>query len=143
MKLPARHRISPEHNLVLLEVWGSITDIQMLQVATQIWDNPAWRPGMNHFNDFRRLEEMVVELSDMRSFVEEEQRRMAGYDGPEGRVAVVVTSDIHEAGLKLYGALSRGVGHATQIFRAMRPAVAWIGVDPRQIWPGYENEPVS
>ena len=137
----SRHRISVEHNLCLLEVWGSVSDRQMLEFATRIWDDPDWYPGMHQLNDFRRLDEMLVELEDMKAFVERERERMAGYDGPDARVAVVVKSDIHEAGISLYGMLTREIGHVTRSFPAMRPAVEWLGIDPRTIWPGYDREP--
>ncbi len=138
--MPARHRISTEHDLCLLEVWGSVTDRHMLEFATRIWEDSQWHPGMNQVNDFRRLEEMIVELGDMKAFIETEKRFNNGYEGPRGRVAVVVINEIHEAGVKLYAALAREMPHDTRIFPSMNAAAEWLGADPRKVWPGYERE---
>src|SRR5690606_10083984 len=97
-------RISTDFNLCLLEVWGSTSDHHMLQIATEIWADERWHPGMNQINDFRNLTEMIVELNEMRQFVRKEAERVSEYVGPRGRVAVVVNSDVHESGMKLYAA---------------------------------------
>lgn len=141
--MPARFRISAEHDLCLLEVWGSTSDRDMLKTATRIWDDERWHPGMSQINDFRHLEEMVVELDEMRAFIEAEADRVASYDGARGRVAVVVANDIHESGMKLYAALARNMPHDTRIFPTIKAAAEWIGVDPREVWPGYEREPLT
>ena len=139
--MTSRYRISSDHNLCLLEVWGSVTDRQMLDIAQQIWNDPRWRPGMDQINDFRKLDEMIVELNDMRAFIDVERTYLKGYEGRRSRVAVVVHSEIHEAGVSLYAALSREMPHDTRTFHGMNAAAAWIGQDPRVIWPGYESEP--
>ncbi len=141
--MPARYRIDEEQDLCLLEVWDSTSDREMLANAVRIWEDDRWHPGMDQINDFRQLEEMIVELNDMKSFIETERKYVAGYDGPPGRVAVVVSNDLHEAAMKLYAALAREMPHETKVFTAMNAASQWMGKDPRVIWPGYEREPFT
>ena len=122
--MPITYRIDTERNLVLAEGSGIITDKDMPEFRTKLFNDPLFRPGMKELADFRAVERNEVNTDRFLEFIEQEKTYGASLE--DYRIAVVTTSDLHYGFTRMYMAIMGDYMGDMQVFRDMEEAKAWL-----------------
>ena len=120
------YRIFPEQNLVFVVADGRVRGEEVIAESTRMFEDPAWRRGIDQLCDFRAVTGVAVTLDEMKRIMDLE-RRFDDRIGP-GRLALVVGSELHETLCQLYAAMARLRRRPQQIrvFLSMDEALAWM-----------------
>ena len=127
--MPCSYWIDPSRNTVFSRCWGIFTDEELIAHATTLRADARFAPSFRQIADFRGLEGLHVTA--------EAVTRIAR-DNPfprDARRAVVVGSDAVYGMVRMFEVRMDADPAQFAIFRAIEPALEWIGLDPGTPWP--------
>jgi hypothetical protein len=132
--VPIVHRFQPEYNLVV-SVWSELlSDDEALESYAWLYAQEEWIPGMNELADLRTADMSKITVDGMRGIAKLVRAAVKG-KGVEFRSAVVVTDEIAEALVRMYGAINEESKEDACVFLETERAAEWLGV-PEEVLDG-------
>lgn len=134
--MPGSYLIDPAQSLVFSRGWGVLTDEELLWHAQSLRAHPRFDPGFRQIVNFLELGEIRVTPEGVRNLAQFNPFR------PDSRRAVAVASDLAFGLTRMFEAHTNSDQEQFRIFRAIGPALEWVGLDPATIWPEREPDAV-
>ena len=129
--MPYSYWIDLEREVVFSRIWGTLTDEHAAAHATGLKDDPRFDAEFNQILDLRDLTDLQVTNAGIRRVAHLVPFR------PDARRAFVVGTGQAEALSRiLFAYTDEGIDQYT-LFRALEPAMEWVGLDPKTPWPGH------
>ena len=125
------YRIVPDLDLLIITGSGTVSSDDIRRVVTSFQRDPAWHPDMKMLVDWRRIDELLIELDDVQQLATEALTPEQLERGtPLGPSAAVVLADHKHASIPMlyYGYLRKSQLKAKIFFR-MEEAARWLDVD--------------
>ena len=126
------YRIIPEQNLLVITGSGTVTSADIYRVVVSFQEDPAWDSSMNMLVDWRLVDELLIELDDVKRLaldaVNPAKQELGMPLGP--RAAVVLSDQNHETIPLIYAGYLRKSGLETKVFYKIVSALVWLGADP-------------
>lgn len=125
------YRILPEQDLLIITGSGTVTSDDIRRVVTGFQKDAAWHPNMKMLVDWRRIDDLLIELDEVHQLATE----ALGPDKlklgtPLGTSAAVVLADHKHASIPmLYYGYLRKSQLKSKIFFRMEDAARWLGID--------------
>ena len=125
--MSARYEIRPESGLLLTTFSGVVTGREFIALYRSIFDDPAWRAGIDEFADLRDVTRLDV---DRRALDEVHTLTRRAYrDADVGfRTAVIAPSDLSFGVARIYEAVAEDGPENVSVFRSADEGRAWLGV---------------
>lgn len=125
------YRIIPEQDLLLIKGRGSVTSADIHRVVTAFQRDPAWRPTMKMLVDWREVDDLHIDLDEVRQLASDAlDPGLMQLGTPLGpRAAVVLSGHEHASVPMLYHSYLRKSGLKAKIFFAMEEAARWLGLE--------------
>ena len=113
---------------VFVSHWsGSITNTLMLDCYRNLFENPAWKPGLHELADLRSSEMSKVTPDGLRALIGMVEHRFEGL-GIDFKTAIIASADLPYGLARLYEMVSEQSPESVQVFRSSSAAVEWLGV---------------
>lgn len=137
------YRILPEQDLLIITGSGTVTSDDIRRVVTGFQKDAEWRPNMKMLVDWRRIDDLMIELEDVHQLATEALGPdMLELGTPLGPSAAVVLADHKHASVPmLYYGYLRKSQLKSKIFFRMEDAAKWLDIDVKALPP--ENLPDS
>jgi hypothetical protein len=127
--MPGSYRIDVARGIVFTRGWGVLTDVQIAAHAKALGSDPRHDPAFKQIVDFSGLTEIRVTSEGVRDVARINPFRR------DARRAIVVASDEAFGLSRMFGFLADANNDQFAIFRALEPAMEWVGLDPKTPWP--------
>jgi hypothetical protein len=127
--MPGSYRIDVERGIVFTRGWGVLTDVQTAAHAKALAADPRHNPAFRQLADFRDLTEIRVTSDGIRDVARSNPFKR------DARRAFVVATDEAFGLTRMFGFFADASNEQFMIFRAIEPAMEWLGLDPKTPWP--------
>jgi hypothetical protein len=126
--MPGSYLIDARRRLVFSQGWGVLTDDEIVAHVRALREDARFQPAFQQVIDFRRLSEIKLSTTGIRAVA---QRNPFSVDA---RRALVVASDEAFGLARMYAAFT-DTPDPIRIYRALGPALEWVGLDAAMEWP--------
>ena len=127
--MPGSYFVDVANRLVYTRAWGVLSfDIITAHAATLKAD-PRFDPGFRQIVDFRDVTEIALTSTEVREFAALTPFRR------DAKRAFVVASDEAYGMVRMFGTYREADPAHLGIFRAIEPAMEWVGLVPNAPWP--------
>ena len=134
--MPYSYLIDVEREVVFSRIWGTLTDEHVADHAIGLKEDPRFDSEFNQIIDLRELDDLQVTSSGIRKVAHIVPFR------PDAKRAFVVGTEQAEALSRiLFTYTDAGIDQYT-LFRALEPAMEWVGLDPGTPWPNQAPDRV-
>jgi hypothetical protein len=106
-----------------------LTDEQIAAHAEALRKDPRFDPGLRQIADFRELRDIRVSGAGVRDVARKNPFRR------DARRAFVVSSEEAFGLIRMFASYTDSSGDQFAIFRAIEPALEWVGLTPETLWP--------
>jgi len=121
--------IDLEREVVFSRIWGTLTDEHVAAHARALKEDPRFDPEFGQIIDLRELSDLQVTGPGIRKVAQLVPFR------PDARRAFIIgTGEAEALSRVLWAYTEAGVDQYT-LFRALAPAMEWVGLDPKTPWP--------
>ena len=127
--MPGSYRIDVPRGLVFSRGWGVLTDEFILAHAAALRADERFDPGFRQLVDLREVVGLQVAAEVVRD---------VGRNNPfrsDARRAFVVSSDEVFGMTRMFGHYANADTEQFGVFRALGPAMEWLGEDSDAKWP--------
>ena len=122
------HKIFGEQGIVITTLVGAVTDADILPGYMRLYEDENWKPGYHEIVDLRNAKMDGVTAEGLRSLSVMVEGYVAG-KCDRFKSAVVAPKDLPFGLARLYEALSEESPESVKVFRNMKDALGWVGVD--------------
>ncbi len=126
--MPGSYAILPAHRLVYSRAWGVLSTGVLLEHARTLAADGRFGASFAQVADLRDVVDVILTPDGVRRHAE------ANPFGAGARRAVVASSDLVYGMARMYEMLRRRDLDTFQVFRDLRSAVEWIGLDVPVDW---------
>jgi len=125
-------RIDAAAGIAIVRIRGELGPPDYFRAVQQMMDSPGFQPGMGAVWDLR---EATVPRSDPATLQEMARHNLsvAPQRGQSWRVAILVGSDAHEAGARLFRAYAGWAPCEIAVVRDVDEAIAWARATGRPV----------
>lgn len=127
--MPGSYFIDVPRGIVFSRGWGVLTDEQIAAHAETLRSDARFDPGFRQIVDFRDLSDIRVSGTGVREVARQNPFRR------NARRAFVVKSEEAFGLIRMFASYTDSSGDQFAIFRAIEPALEWIGLTPTTPWP--------
>jgi hypothetical protein len=121
--MPASYRIDVARRLVLTRAWGVCTAQDLFDHYTALGADPAFDPSFVQLVDLREVERADMEPSVIR------RHALEHLFGSGTQRALVTASNVAYELARMYGTFAAYVPQNVRVFRDMRDAQQWLGLE--------------
>jgi|SRR5579859_4852242 len=122
--MPATYRLDLAERVVWSKAWGLLRDEELAAHSRKLVTDPRFSPDFRQVQDLLDVVDAPLTPSGLR-----EVARLNPF-GPGARRAVVVPSAVLFGLARMHENLREGAGDELCVFRAMAPALEWLGLLP-------------
>ncbi len=137
--MPIDHHYMPDKNLTVFIHSGLITDQEFLSFYVAYFDDPHFDKSFNKMVDLRRTESTQRSPEAIRTFAQLVQSQTSS-SVSRPKVAIVAPKDLTYGLVRMYESHSNSSSSKFEIFRTVRPALAWLGA-PEDLVHVFGDEP--
>jgi hypothetical protein len=120
--------LNESHGLFISSWLGTISDADLIPAYERLFATEGWKPGFNEIADVREADMAGVTSKGMRQLAMMVESYLRGRC--EGfKTAVVAHEDLPFGMARIYAALSDQSPESVRVFRDLKAALEWIGVD--------------
>lgn len=127
--MPASYLIDVQRRIVFSRGWGLLTDTDLTAHADTLRADRRFEPSFSQVVDFRDVGEIRVTSACVEHVAAHNPFRL------DARRGFVVALDRAFEMLNMFGLYTEADASQFGIFRALEPAMEWIGLDPATPWP--------
>jgi hypothetical protein len=127
--MPGSYLIDVPRRIVFTRGWGALTDADVTAHAETLRADRRFDPAFRQIVDFREVREIRVTSAGVQHVAANNPFR------PEARRGFVVALDQAFEMLHMFGLYTEADATQFGIFRALEPAMEWVGLDPATPWP--------
>ena len=127
--MPGSYLIDVPRGIVFTRGSGVLTDEQIAAHAEALRGDARFDPGFRQIVDFRELTDIRVTGAGVRNVARQNPFRR------DARRAFVVNSEEAFGLTRMFASYTDSSGDRFAIFRALEPALEWIGLEPTTPWP--------
>lgn len=122
-------RVEPARELAVVAFEGDVSLDDIRSYRSSLAGDPAWRKEFRQLVDVRSAGLKALSAEAVRSLADraEELDPVLGF----GKVAVVVSQDLHYGLARMYQAMSEGSAREVEVFRDPDSALSWLGLPRR------------
>jgi hypothetical protein len=128
--MPGSYVIDVPRLVVFSRGWGVLTDDELISHAKTLRADPRLAPGFRQVADFRHLSEVRVTSDGVITVARHNPFPR------DARRGIVVPSDGTYGLARMFQIYIEAESEHLGIFRALGPALEWVGLDPETPWPG-------
>jgi hypothetical protein len=125
--MPITYRTHPEHNLVILEQTGRISDEEFLAFYKRFYQIDRSFASMNHLVDLREADSSPRTSDVLHQFAGFMQSSFEGLN-TRPKVAVVASKDLSFGLARMYEAFADSIPWDFTVFRTIEAALIWLGL---------------
>ncbi len=126
---PITCRIHADHGVFVTTWRGAVSDDDHIRFYLDLFETPAWRPGLHEIVDLRLADMAGVTPGGLRRLWGIVESRFADLD-IEFKTAVISGSDLSFGLARLYPMVSDGSPQSVRVFQTLTPALEWVGGAP-------------
>lgn len=134
--MPGSYLIDVERGIVFSRGWGVLTDQDIAEHPAALAADPRFDPGFRQIIDFGDATEIRITTEGVRVAADRNPFRR------DARRAFVVATDEAYGLSRMFWAFTESSAEQFAIFRAMAPALEWIGLDPQTPWPAQAPDKI-
>ena len=127
--MPSSYLIDLPRRIVFSRGWGLLTDLDITSHAETLRADRRFDPAFRQIVDFRDVKEIQVTRKGIERVAAHNPFRL------DARRGFVVALDQAFEMLNMFGLYTEADSKQFGIFRALEPAMEWIGLDPATPWP--------
>lgn len=127
--MPGSYLIDLPRRIVFSRGWGVLTDMEIGAHAETLRADPRFDPGFRQIANFLELTQVRVTAEGVRNVALHNPFR------PEARRAFAVPSDETFGLTRMFELYTDSHADQFGIFRALGPAMEWLGLDSMTPWP--------
>ena len=127
--MPASYLIDQPRGVVFSRGWGLLTDEEVLAHAKVLRADARLTPRLRQVADFRDVTKLGVTSEGVRGAAKNNPF------GPDARRSFVAPLDETLGMLRMFGIYMNADASQFRIFRALGPAMEWVGLDAATPWP--------
>jgi len=120
--MPFDYQIDTARQLVISRVRGTMTTEDLVGHATALGEDPRFRPDMRQLIDFRGVTKLEITTGTIHRMVD------LNPFGAGARRAFVLSSEGAYGMARMYQTLSDASPDKVELFRALEPALEWLGL---------------
>ena len=117
--------VMPDDGLAVWQARGVVSGPEIRAAGRSLFQDPAWRPGLDLVADYRPARGFDLDLADLELMVEQDRGFAARLEGM--RCAVVMPDDLGFGLARAWEALVGGLPYQGRAFRSLEAAAAWLG----------------
>ena len=121
--MPATYAIDIERKLVRSRIWGAPTEEEILDHGRRLRADPRFQPDFRQLLDMSEWKAILISSPRVRQSAREQ------FFAPGARRAFVAISDCAFGMARMYALASEAEGQTIEVFRELRAAEAWLGVE--------------
>jgi hypothetical protein len=127
--MPGSYMIDVPRRILFSRGWGAVTDADVTSHAEALRADSRFDPAFRQIVDFREVSAFRVTSSGVQQVATHNPFR------PDARRGFVVTLDQAFEMLHMFGLYTEADANQFGIFRALEPAMEWVGLEPGTPWP--------
>lgn len=127
--MPGSYTIDQQHRVVFSRGWGTLAEGELTAHSSALRADPRFEPGFHQIVDLRDVETFNITPVGVRT-----QTEITPFSKQTPR-AFVVASDVAYGMARMYTSSVGGESSSIHIYRDMRDALVWVGLDPSTEWP--------
>ena len=135
--MPATYRIDVARRLALSRMWGVFTAQDLFDHYNRLAADPAFDPTFSQLVDLRGVEQVELETPVIR------RHALEGLFHSSAQRALVVSSAHHYELARIYAAFAAYASQKVRVFRDMRDAEEWLGLETPIVTTTEESIPMS
>jgi len=120
--------VNESHGLFLSSWLGAMSDADLIPAYERLFATEGYKPGFNEICDCREADFAGVTSAGMRQLATMIGNYLSGRC-EEFKTAVVAPEDLPFGMARVYGALTDQSSENVRVFRELKTALEWIGVD--------------
>ena len=120
--MPFDYRIDVARRLVISRAWGVLTTPDLLGHAATLGKDPRFRPDMRQLVDFCDVTKLEITTDTVRQMV-----ALNPFLAGSRRALVFGSAGAYGMG-RMYQLLSDATPDVVELFRALEPALEWLGL---------------
>lgn len=127
--MPCSYLIDIPNRIVFSRAWGVLTDKEIIAHATTLKPDPRFDRGFRQVGDFLGVNAILLTSAAIRA---------VALDNPfprDAKRAFVVPSDEAYGLARMFTLYLDADPSAFAIFRALEPALEWVGLPRAALWP--------
>ena len=122
--MPFNYSIDADRSLVVVELTGSLTGDELLQLQGELLANPAFDPAMRQICDIRSGDVSGVSTDAVKLIASRSIEGMV-----RGRRAIVASPGLCYGLSRMFSAYADADEDTTEVFSEMAEAWRWIGIE--------------
>jgi len=134
--MPGSYLIDVARGLVFTRAWGVLADDEIIAHAQVLRADPRFKPAFRQIINFLDTTKIILTSEAIRSVAKNNPFPR------DARRAFVVTSDEAYGLSRMFMLYLDADPRQFEIFRAMRPALKWVDLDPDTAWPSQAPDRV-
>jgi hypothetical protein len=127
--MPGSYLIDVPRRIVFSRGWGVVTNEEVLTHARALREDPRFEPGFRQLIDFRDVDRFALTTAGVQHIAHRNPFR------PDARRAFAVTQEEVFGMIRMYWSYAEADPDQFRVFRAIGPALEWIGLDATAPWP--------
>ena len=126
--MPLTYSISDQDNLVVIDVEGSVTAAEVLNISRDILSDRRFRPGMSLMAMCLNVSG-AIQVSELRDFAAEAKKHL---DRGLRRLAIVTPQSFAYGMSRIFAAYAGFVGVDVSVFRTQEEGFRWLEVSEKK-----------
>jgi hypothetical protein len=132
--MPGSYLIDVPRRIVFSRGWGKVTEEEVLAHARALRDDPRFEPGFRQLIDFRDIDRFELTSAGVQHIAQRNPFRT------DARRAFVVAQEEVFGMIRMYWSYAEADPKQFRVFRAIGPALEWIGLNAAEPWPATEPD---
>jgi hypothetical protein len=132
--MPVSYLIDVPNRVVFSRAWGMLSDQEIIAHAQTLKNDPRLEPGYRQVGDFLATNALLLTSAAIRA---------VAFDNPfprDARRAFVVPSDEAYGLARMFTLYLDADPNEFVIFRALEPALEWVGLPRSALWPDKDPD---
>jgi hypothetical protein len=120
--VPITYTIDPDKKLVLSEIWGPATEMEVLEHNRKLSGDPMFNPAYQQLADMSGVTEILVSTDTIKETAHD------SFFSPGVRRAFVASTDCTFGMARMFALHAESLGQVVEVFRDRGAAEEWLGL---------------